>query len=560
MARIRKQSQKALENIETNALLKPKSKEPLASKRNNKKQAQSKVPNRKNDKAAQKEQDQIIKAVEQIEQEKNERNDTLKVIRDSNHKMYEGLYVDLSDFLTKLTRLTIQEFPEGFLPPVFKSVVPIYIERKPIEIKQPVYLSNLKDGFYQTGSSKSDKNVASSIKTLLKYESLKKYNTDDLTELVQNHREVFYSILLKAQTEKLSLSTLKGYLSNYMRILFIAFKSKNEPVYVKYASILKDLGSAVEAIDKKNSLNENEMTRWLDWSVILNKQRELKQIFDNIPNKKTKEAYDANLNLVLLSLYTLTPPLRREVLNLLFKNDDDDKSADFIHIKRKEVVLDLNLDKKRHKEIEIPCNPELEAILRQSYALYPRRYVFTDARKYPVMNKKLSEGAVSERLRKMFVMYGKNIGASILRASFVTYMFETANHRLTMEEIESIAILMRSSPTYLLTSYRKILTNPVKNENENDYGYAIVNPIPVKEKFVDDPYVKHNEKIKEKYKNNEEYRKKTLAQQGEYRQKVGKEELQKRKLISMLRNSPSYRSKVKKTTLDKYGINLADYT
>ena len=52
---------------------------------------------------------------------------------------------------------------------------------------------------------------------------------------------------------------------------------------------------------------------------------------------------------------------------------------------------------------------------------------------------------------------------------------------------------------------------------------------------------------------------KTLKQQGEYRQKVGQNVLQRRKVLSMLRNSDEYRKKVKQTTLDKYGIKPSEY-
>jgi hypothetical protein len=62
-----------------------------------------------------------------------------------------------------------------------------------------------------------------------------------------------------------------------------------------------------------------------------------------------------------------------------------------------------------------------------------------------------------------------------------------------------------------------------------------------------------------KYNSNENYKKSVLEQQKDYREKVGTFELQKRKTISMLKNSMAYRQKIKQHTLDKYNIKLSDF-
>lgn len=567
MSRIRKPTQRYIEAMET---LKPQAKKAI------KKQKQQQVLQKKIIKA----QDNLIKEVSKPYDNTKE----LEVIRDTNNtKLYDGLYVDNKEILTKQIRQVISEFPNGFLPPVFKGIVPLYIEKAPPVIKETVLLSKLANGDYQTKTSKSDKNIADGIKTLLKLPNLEKYKQDDLTDFIKNHREVFYEILRKCQENNLSLPTFKGYIVKLMRVLVIAFKGKTQPVYVKYASILKDLMNSVEKLDDKNTLNENEQGRYVDWLIILQKQKNLLDTFNNIPDKKSKKAYDANLDLVLLSLYTLTPPLRREVLNLYFKQEGDNLEHDFINIRRNEVVLNLNLDKKRHDKLDIECSKELADILRQSYELYPRRYVFTQANLYPKMDKKLGEDAVAERLRKLFIKTEKkSVGPSILRSSYTTYRYDSANGRLVFEEVKEMARLMRTSPQYLQTSYRKIINQPViaysvddnnnlqytstnleVNPNNADKGVwssgrfiAPIKRIPPKKQ---DPYVKHNEAIKTKYKENEVYRNKTLTQQAEYRAKIGATELQKRKIVSMLKNSPAYRDKVKSSTLAKYGIDINQF-
>jgi len=566
MTRNRRPTQRLIESREQN---------PRQVKKQIQKEKQKQVLQKKISKA----QDNLIKEVSKPYDNSKE----LEVIRDTNNFIYKDLYVDLNEFLTKLIRLTIQEFPDNFLPPIFKGSVPIYIEKTPPVIKQTVLLSKLLNGDYQTAGSKSDKGIANGIKTLLKIPELQKYNNDDLTEFVKNHREVFYHILLKSKNEKLSLPTLKGYLVKLMRVLFLAFKTKNTPVYIKYASIMKEMMSATQQIDDKNELNENEKTRFLDWETILYEQKFFANEFRGTVNKKTVKAYNLNLDLVLLSLYTLTPPLRREVFHLQFKQQGDTVEHDYVNVRKNDVRLELNLDKKRHDPIEIECSKELADILRESYELYPRKYLFTDARKYPDMSKKLTEDTVANRLKKIFYKHNRNIGPSILRSSYATFRFDKANGRLPMTEVNEMARLMRTSAKYILSSYRKIIDNPtgavgalVFDDHQFGTGTVINDrqiaaaPVQSTQNVTSaqskvstpkrtDPYKKHIENIKKKYAENEDYREKTLKQQGEYRQKVGQNVLQRRKVLSMLRNSDEYRKKVKQTTLDKYGIKPSEY-
>jgi hypothetical protein len=520
----------------------------------NKKQKQTEILKKKIEKR------QVIHETQQIKEIQTPfiPDTDIEIIRDSKNNIYKDLYYNENEVLTKLIRLTIQEYPDNKLPPIFKGVVPLYIERTPIVIKETVLLSKLQNGEYHTTTSHSDKGIASGIRTLLKIPDLQKYNNDDLTEFIKNHREVFLYILLKNKNN--SISTLKSDVVKLMRVLFIALKGKTSGVYMKYAAILKDLSNTVENEDNENKLNDNEKTRYLKWEHVLNKQKELQDDFNNIINKNTKEAYNKNLDLILLSLYVLTPPLRHEPMLLLFKQDGDEIDNDYVNIRKNDVKLELNLIKKRHNNITIDLNDDLANILRQSFVLYSRRYLFTDYRKYPNMSVKLGESSVSTRLNKMFINYGVNIGSSILRSSYVSYRFDSVAGNLTAKSIKEMAILMRTSPQYINTSYRKIINPSLPaillddNNNVINNDKTIVIEKPIKE--IKNTYTNHIAKMKEKYHDNPDYREKLLEQQGEYRNKIDKNILQKRKIISMLRNDAVYRNKIKQTTLDKYNINL----
>ena len=493
-------------------------------------------------------------------------DDYVEVVRDSSSKIYKDLMYKRTDLTDKIKKL-IDAFPIDFLPDLFKGLVPLYIEKEPISIKQKVFLTKLKNGDYHTVRSKSDGNKASTIKSVIKnFPFFKDFKEDDLSFFIKNHLHYLYDALHHIFSKKLAISTFKGYIDTLLRIMNISFANpKKNPVYIKYATLSKSLGFQQEKIDDDNTLNENESTRYIEWDVVLKKQKELYDTFNKIQNKNTKEAYDVNLDLILLSLYTLIPVLRREPLTLEFNENTGDKSKDYVIFKRNDVILDLNLDKKRHDPIQFTLEGELASILKQSYKLYPRTYLFTDYRKYPNYDKKLTEAAVANRLRKIFIKYGVNVGASILRASYATNYFNL-NPNFIMKDLKEISVKMRTSTKYLLTSYKKVLSQPAIIVNEPNVKVKVE----VKEevidnidrthiqKVVEDPYIKGNEMLKKKYHSDNEYRLKVLAQQQEYKKKVGAFEIQKRKIISMLRNSPEYRKRVTKKTLERYNINLND--
>jgi hypothetical protein len=62
-------------------------------------------------------------------------------------------------------------------------------------------------------------------------------------------------------------------------------------------------------------------------------------------------------------------------------------------IKSDDVILDLNEIKKKHPALMFHLAkdaPELAAIVRESYDLYPREFLFTHYRKYPDVSRQAS--------------------------------------------------------------------------------------------------------------------------------------------------------------------------
>jgi hypothetical protein len=126
------------------------------------------------------------------------------------------------------------------------------------------------------------------------------------------------------------------------------------------------------------------------------------------------------------------------------------------------IVIKLNLEKKQHDEIEFDItsgeykNDKLANIIRESYNLYPRKFVFTLKQRYPNMDKKATKRALDERLLKIFYKHSiKNrISVNSLRSSFVSN--KLSDRKVTYNDRQGIVKKMRTSMTCLERSYNKV--------------------------------------------------------------------------------------------------------
>lgn len=487
---------------------------------------------------------------------------------------FEERLKDPINFQMKIILNEISDADPRYLPAVFKTAIPYLIEINPIQLKKTILMSELKNGTYQSKTSKSDQNIHRQIKTWFStIPEMKNFEAnDDLSDLLRNHRAVFYLIMKKAKDEILSgktrsIMSVKSDIVALMRIMYLAMgmsrpKAIETAPYSRYSVIIKQMNLNTTNSEEANQLSELEKTRFLPWEVIVTKQKELYEKFNDLVDEgkwKTKDAFDLNLDLVLLSLYTLTEPLRTEPMLLEFKPKNANLKKDWVNLgttKSPQAYLELNLEKKNHARIDLAISDELKQVLEQSKTLYPRQPLFVGLGRYPDVEaetlKKLTQGTVSDRLKNIFEAEGKNIGASSLRSSYVSYM-------LAPNPVESVvsnmATRMRTSNKYIRSSYRKVDSSVV----ENDQGKTIIVKEFVEPQPKPESYLKHNEKLKEKYHNDPDYKKQLLEKQKEYRAKFSSYDLLRKKTLSKLKRNPAYRNAIKADTLKKYNIQPSDY-
>ncbi len=433
------------------------------------------------------------------------------------------------------------------------------------EFKRPIkkvpLMSKLVNKDYEIASSKSDVNIASSIKFFRK--NLPFFtqfeNDDDISWVINHHRllvaELFeYYADQKEKGKEPRTATLKSRFNAITRIFRIAFDTKNYELYDKYSTLVIFLGAHFEDDEFNNELNEIELKKFITFDVVLDKQKELEAKFELIQNKRTMTAYDLNQDLLLISLYSLIPPLRNEVKTLRF-NKTLQRKDDWIVIRADgDVLMDLNEEKKRHDGITFNLteeSPQLAKILKESYELYPREFLFTPYKKYPDVSKQASSNTLSDRISSIFAYTGKMVSVNTFRSSYVSYVNSEAIKRgrqMTVKDKEKLAYRMRTSRKYLDEAYLKIF--PVEQqEAKEEKQERIINIRPVEEPLP--AYQKQLNRNKKYYEDNKA---KVLQKQKEYKDSRTPFDKSRVRMLHFINNDPEYYDKMKDATKKKYNF------
>ena len=119
-----------------------------------------------------------------------------------------------------------------------------------------------------------------------------------------------------------------------MRVHYLSYGDKEYTTYHQLGTVSDNLSYLINLKEDDNKRDEREEKNHLDFRIILQRQTELYTEFNSYKNKKSQNAFNSNQDLVLVSLYSLIPTLRRELFSLNFsKTDQEGAEDDYIYIK-----------------------------------------------------------------------------------------------------------------------------------------------------------------------------------------------------------------------------------
>lgn len=326
-------------------------------------------------------------------------------------------------------------------------------EMSAIWIDKPILWSELYNGKYHDKTSKSDHIYAKRIKFWLQLYDLQEFkNNDQLNWVATHHRRILAYTLQHHLECKNSIWTIYNDIKCITRVLNVM--SANS-IYLRYNKLMESLHNHMVELEQWNRLSETEIGRMIDFEKIQNLRDELEANWrTRLQTVGISKSYKEHSNMILISMYVLAKPERTEIMELkiIFDWSQNDKKNDFMYINKNciQCWYVLNKWKKKHDKICIQLSKKLSKLIIESVTLYPREYIFTH---YNHIHKQAKISTVCTRLRDMFRGYGKTVGVSSLRSSYVSWLFRT---NASTAYIREAAKEMRTSYYAFMSFYRKI--------------------------------------------------------------------------------------------------------
>jgi hypothetical protein len=261
--------------------------------------------------------------------------------------------------------------------------------------------------------------------------SSKKLYTHNLTKLNGGKPIANLNFLSKkdvfSKLDALTPNTRRTYLIAIVSCLKDRPEKKYKTLYAKFYEPLMALNKELkDNTQKTDKVKEN----WVEQSAVQEKRTDLASIIDEVVDLKkvSEEQYDRLLNAVILSLYTLQPPRRnkdytdmmvsRGIPETTEKNylEIDGKSWKWIfnnyktQKKYKQQVVDVPDDLKSVLEVYLKFHPDAKSLKKKGGDPVPF-LVHYDGR--PI-------NTSTEMTRILNKIFGKKVGVSMLRASYLT--------------------------------------------------------------------------------------------------------------------------------------------
>lgn len=254
-----------------------------------------------------------------------------------------------------------------------------------------------------------------------------------------NNKESFNNLMFLKNTDDI-LKKLEKYSDNTKKTILSAITSilslyNDKPVYKKlhkfYFELMMNKATDMKNIDS-NIKTEKENKNWIEWEEIITIRERLKNDVSEFVNNKiiSVAQYNKLLSLLVLSLYTLTPPRRNvDYIDMYFINhnkDSLDSNKNYLDYKNKKFIFNNYKTNKKYglQSLEIPndlleiidlylkhhpLNPDKKLLFKKNIEF--RFLVFSDGSPFNL-------NSTTRVLNKLFD--GKRVGSSMLRHIYLS--------------------------------------------------------------------------------------------------------------------------------------------
>jgi hypothetical protein len=210
-----------------------------------------------------------------------------------------------------------------------------------------------------------------------------------------------------------------------------ALGDKYKPLYKKYYKLMISIHDKIKG-KPTEEMTETQKKNWLNWDDILKVYEEMKDKLKLNKTKITEKQYDDLLHFTILSLFVLIQPRRNldyMKMKITFNSDIEDNKFNYLDVKKKQFIFNVYKtakDETKNGSLVIDIPDDLMSVLETYIKFHPLN---KNMKKQPMnipflvyyngepLNK---VNTITRILNKIFK---KNIGASMLRHSFLSYKY-----------------------------------------------------------------------------------------------------------------------------------------
>lgn len=243
-------------------------------------------------------------------------------------------------------------------------------------------------------------------------------------------------------------STRRAILGGVVSVLAL-FKDK-----AAYKALHRYYSDKMDALSKENREKDTstktakQEKNWMSWKQITEVKDDLGKKVDLFKGKKTITApeYDSLLQAVILGLYTDVPPRRNQDYQVMMVckkwNEDKEKDVNFIDMAGRKFIFNVYKTAKTHGQQSIAIPSDLYELLKLFFKHHPnssptkdfRFLVYGDGAPFTAVN------AITRTLNRVF---GKNVGATMLRHIYLSDKYDVEEMKETAEAMGHTMDLQR---------------------------------------------------------------------------------------------------------------------
>jgi len=322
----------------------------------------------------------------------------------------------------------------------------------------------------------TNKNITESSKSLY-IKNLVRLNGSEIKNL--NFLKDIEKVKMKLESYK--PNTQRTYIISIVSVLkSLSLKEpkKYAKLYNGYYAILEKLN---EQLKTNNEMNPKEQENWISQREVLDKLNELKEVLQSLPTppskkKITEDQYKQLLDLVVLSLYSLQCPRRnRDYQEMVIAKKPIpaqtilDSHMNILDLTNNKFIFANFKTQKTYKLQEVAIESELRDILDTYLKFHPLSKEMKKCLLVPFIVDYQGQPFIQNNsiTRMLYKIFGKRIGASMLRKIYLTDRFGK-----TMENMKEIAADMGTSTGTIQNHYIKRSHSPVM---EADFPIAETN-------------------------------------------------------------------------------------